>query len=497
MWAGKMKVLFDTNVFITLETPGVVLQETFSDMVRIARELHYDIFYHPAQIEDLMRDKDDVRRAAQLSRIKQYSALESPPFVLDEDLKVLGWRQNNDHDKVDNLLLFALKRGAVSFLVTEDRDIHKKAHSSDLSDRVFFVEDFLAYLRNAKGSDCTPTIEYNQVECRYLYEIDVGNIFFDSLRRGYDRFNEWYRKCSEQDRQAWVIQSGNTIRALCVFKKECDERVTSSGEILYGKLLKLCTFKVADLGKKYGERLLFVAFNCAMESNLDYVYMQVREEGHGYLVSLLMDFGFKKLGKYNNDFTYVKDMRVGDRSGWDNRNDSVKYAIEHYPHVIDEGVKKYIVPIRPIYHDLLFPDKRIYCDLFQNDLSSEANAIKKAYLCQSPMKNLLPGDLLFFYRTSDAKSVYCVGVVEGVRRFSDANELISFVSKRTVYTHEDMRAFISKGEVLAILFRLIRYLKIPVRRKMLTEEGVGGQIQTIRAMPEHVYQQLFKKEVGV
>ena len=157
-----------------------------------------------------------------------------------------------------------------------------------------------------------------------------------------------------------------------------------------------------------------------------------------------------------NDFTYVKDMRVGDKLAWDNRNDCVKYAIVHYPHVIDEGVKKYIVPIRPYYHDLLFPDKRFYHDLFQNDLSSEANAIKKAYLCQSPMKNLLPGDLLFFYQTTDAKSVYCVGVVEEVRRFSDADELISFVSKRTVYTHEDMRFFISKGEVLAILFRLIR-----------------------------------------
>ena len=150
-----------------------------------------------------------------------------------------------------------------------------------------------------------------------------------------------------------------------------------------------------------------------------------------------------------------------------------------------------------MYHDLLFPDKRFYCDLFQNDLSSEANAIKKAYLCKSPMKNLLPGDLLFFYRTNDAKSIFCVGVIEVVRRFSDAEELISFVSKRTVYTHEDMRTFINEGGVLAILFRLIRYLKIPVKRTMLTEKGIEGQIQTIRAMPEHVYQQLFQKDVGI
>ena len=493
-----MRVLFDTNIFITLETPGVVLPETLSDMVRITRELHYDICYHPAQIEDLNRDKNDARRTAHLSRIKQYPVLDNPPIATDADLNALGWKQSNEHDRVDNLLLFSLKRGAVSFLVTEDRGVHRKASSTGLLDRVFFVEDFVAYLRNAKGGVGTsPFVAYDQVKCKYLYEIDIENVFFDSLRQGYNGFNNWYRKCSEQGRQAWIIQTGDAISALCVFKEEHDERVTSSNEILRGKVLKLCTFKVADLGKKYGERLLFVAFNHAIENGSDYVYMQVREEEHGYLVSLLVDFGFKKFGKYNNDVTYVKDMRVGDKTGCVDRNDYVKYAIAYYPHVVDEGVKKYIVPIRPIYHDLLFPDKRLYCDLFQNDLSSEANAIKKAYLCKSPIKNLLPGDLLFFYRSYDAKSICCVGVAEMIRRFSDADELISFVSKRTVYTHKDMRTFVSEGEVLAILFRLIRYLKVPVRRNVLTERGVKGQIQTIRVMSESVYQQLFQKDVGI
>ena len=85
-----MKVLFDTNIFITLETPGVVLPETLSDMVRFARELHYDIFYHSAQIEDLKRDKNDARRTAQLSRLKQYPALDNPPSISDTELKSLG-----------------------------------------------------------------------------------------------------------------------------------------------------------------------------------------------------------------------------------------------------------------------------------------------------------------------------------------------------------------------------------------------------------------------
>ena len=225
--------------------------------------------------------------------------------------------------------------------------------------------------------------------------------------------------------------------------------------------------------------------------------MQVREEDHGYLISLLTDFGFGKFGEYNDDATYVKDMRIGVRKGSVDRNDYVKYAIAHYPHVVDEGVKKYIVPIRPFYHDLLFPDKRPYRDLFQDDLSSEANAIKKAYLCKSPIKDIRPGDLLFFYRSKDEQRICCVGIAEKIRRFSDADDLIGFVSKRTVYTHDEMRKFTSRGEVLAILFRLIRYLNSPVERKALTDRGVMGQIQTIREMPERVYRELFKKDVGI
>ena len=493
-----MKVLFDTNIFITLETPGVVLPDTLSDMVRIAHELHYDIYYHPAQIEDLNRDRNNERREAQLSRLKQYVPLQNPPVPSDKDLLSLGWKQSNGHDRVDNLLLFSVKRCAVAFLVTEDRGIHKNAVKAGLSDKVFFIEDFLAFLRNAKRvGDAAFSDSYVAIEKKFLYEIDVEDIFFDSLRLGYPDFNNWYNRKAAEDRQAWVILSNNSIRALCVFKEEHDEVVTSDDEVLHGKSLKLCTFKVAELGKKFGERLLFVAFNFAIENEIDYVYIQVQEAAHGYLISLLTDFGFTKIGEYHNDATYVKDMRVGVRRGSIDRNDYVKYAITHYPHVIDDGVKKYIVPIRPTYHDLLFPDKKPYYDLFQSDLSSESNAIKKAYLCKSPIKDIRPGDLLFFYRSKDEQRICCVGVAEKIRRFSDANDLIGFVSKRTVYTHDEMRKFTSRGEVLAILFRLIRYLKSPVEKKTLADRGVKGQIQTIREMPESVYRELFKKDVGI
>ena len=64
-------------------------------------------------------------------------------------------------------------------------------------------------------------------------------------------------------------------------------------------------------------------------------------------------------------------------------------------------------------------------------------------------------------------------------------------------THDEMRKFISKGEVLAILFRLIRYLGKPVERTVLINNSIKGQIQTIREMSESAYRQLFKRDLGL
>ena len=133
-----MTVLFDTNVIVELEGPYKALSSTIADMVRTAHEVNCDIVVHPAQIDDLNRDADFNRRTIQLSRIKQYPMLDNPPAPTEFDLMSLGWSQNNDHDRIDNLLLFAVKRSAVRFLVTEDRRMHSKARKAKINERVFF-----------------------------------------------------------------------------------------------------------------------------------------------------------------------------------------------------------------------------------------------------------------------------------------------------------------------------------------------------------------------
>ncbi len=489
-----MDILFDSNVILELEGPDKVLPESIADMVRMAQELGYRIYTHPCQVEDLGRDRDEKRKRIQLSKLRQYPVLVNPPTPNKFELMENGWGENNDNDRCDNLLLFAVKRSAVRFLITEDRRMHAKARRAKIGEQVFFVEEFLSLLKQQQAQKLLIT-NCVSIQNKYLYQINLQDEFFDSLRANYggDKFDAWYKRCAEEKRQAWVVEDKGRIRALCVFKEEHDEIVTDANERLLGKSLKLCTFKVADRGKKLGERLLFVAFRAAQEHAFDYVYVQVRELGQSCLLDLLQEYGFVRLGEYHNDVTYVKDMRGGIAHTSLCADERLEFDILHYPHFLsDASVKKYIVPIKPEFHDRLFPDLNSRPTLFDAafGLDSEANAIKKAYICRSPIKTLQPSDLLMFYCSHGDKRVRCIGIVEATKRSANAEEIMSFVSKRTVYSFEEIASLIKGGETIAILFRVVRYLTKAISADELKSAKVPWPIQTICNVSEAMFERL-------
>jgi chromosome segregation ATPase len=60
-------------------------------------------------------------------------------------------------DEVDNVLLYAVQRECVAFLVTEDRGMHKKAVRCGVADRVYGLEEALdKHERNPKAAFVTP-----------------------------------------------------------------------------------------------------------------------------------------------------------------------------------------------------------------------------------------------------------------------------------------------------------------------------------------------------
>lgn len=487
-----MNILLDTNIIIPLEDTGRILDVSFAELRKLAAEQQHCLYIHPLQIDDINRDKNKERKNIVLSRLKQYSKIENPPVLSEEERKRLGLKESNDNDKVDNNILFALYRGAVNVLVTNDEGIHKKASNVGIQNKVYRLEQMLHFLKRYSNKPIEHT--YTGVQERYLYELDKTQSFFNSLRQSYNGFDNWYQKSAEEQRKCWCIEDNyKNVVAISIYKREQDAQLTDNGEKVIGSILKLCTFKVdsSARGKKLGERLLFIAFDYCVKNDIDWVYLHTYGEEQKTLVGLCEEYGFYYLGKYKNDDVYIKPMKLKQTD-----LGSLESLIRYYPFFQDnDSVQKFIIPIQPKYHEDLFPDfSRMKGSLFESDqnlYSSQGNTIKKAYLCHSNTKSLKKGDIVLFYRSSDRKSIQCMGIVEDAFTSDNVEEVFPKIAKRTVYTHSDLEKILSQ-ETLTILFRFIP-LDYEISWSEIQSVGIKGNIQSIRKISNEQYTALNEK----
>lgn len=488
-----MLLLIDTNILIPLEDTAKELPQEFADFRRICSDLGYQIFIHPEQASDINRDKNQTRREIVLSRIRQYPQIPNPPTVSDAELQANGWNQNKDNDRVDNLLLQALNRGAVHFLITNDAGIHKKAKKINCHESVFRFEQILSFLKGKlKPESQVPS----GLKERFLYEFDVNMPFFDSLRNGYQGFNKWYLKCAKSQRKAWCISQTECTepQAMCIYKEEENVSIVDNGDILPGKILKLSTLKVSEevRGRKLGERLLFAAFKYADEHKINWVYLHTYGKEHELLVGLCEEYGFVYAGEYGKDQVYLKQMTPQEDAG--SSQTPLEFSVKYYPHFMqNESVNKYLIPIKSDYHNQLFADiSDITNSFFADDPSmykAPANTIKKVYLCHAKIKKIKAGDVLLFYRTGDRKSIEAIGIVEKTLRTQDFNTLSKIVAKRTVFNDSEIHKMLEK-EVLVLLFRLQKYIQ-PISGTLLEKVGLKGPYQSIRVVDQKVYNEVF------
>lgn len=487
-----MNVLIDTNILIPLEDTSRTLDPSLAEMRRMSEQNGHVLFVHRDQADDIRRDKDEQRRDIVLSRLQQYQTIPSPPPLSSEELHQYGWRQTSDNDRIDNLLLHALCRGAIHFLVTNDKDIHKKARQAQVQEQVHRLDQFLVFLKSQTSAEHPPPFGIQE---RFLHEFDVNQPFFNSLRDGYDGFNQWYLSVAADHRKAWCVHVNGKVHAICIYKQEEHPSIVDRGAPLSGYALKLCTFKVGEgvRGRKLGERLLFSAFKYAVEHDIPYVYLHTYGKEHEMLVSLCQDYGFELAGKYQGrDDVYIKSMAAPHSVPHD--MGPLTYAMRFYPHYLDaEEIGKFIIPIKPEYHNDLFADTSDNArGLFAHDpsqYSPQSNTIKKAYICHANTTQIKPGDLLLFFRTHDRKSAECIGVVEQTYRGQDIGKILPLVSKRTVYSRAEIEEWLQRN-TLVILFRFTRSFP-PVSKKVLEQAGIQGAIQSIRKITHEQYLQCF------
>jgi predicted nucleic acid-binding protein/GNAT superfamily N-acetyltransferase len=480
-----LRILIDTNIVIPLEDSTKVLEESLSKLVRLASENGHQLLAHPSSYDDIGRDPDLRRRKISLSRLRKYSTLQHPPKLNTTELSQLGLLQRDDNDRVDNEILYALYRDAANILVTEDRELHKKAFRIGISDRVHYIQQATSFLEHlhARVGVVLPSIE--EVP---LHQIDLKNSFFDSLRSDYE-FDRWYQRKAREGRTAWVYRDpeGNP-GAIAIFKEERDPIVTNDNRALPRRTLKLCTFKVAEQerGRKLGELLLKAAFRYATNNRLEHIYITMRPGKQDFLEDLCADFGFTLFGEYKNDHVFVKQHPIHPP---DVALPPLEYHRLFYPHILsNRGVGKYIVPIRPEFHKVLFPEIQSQPSLFGP--SSAGHVIKQAYLCHARISGIRPGDILLFYRSQDIQAITSIGVVESVHEYQDHDKILQLVSKRTVYSYDDIVKMAEK-KTKVILFRLATHLQDVIPSNWLSKQGVvNGQIQTIRKISDEAFRKV-------
>jgi hypothetical protein len=482
----RLRLLLDTNILIPLHDSMLVLAPSLASLVRLAGVGGHQLLYHPASKADIDRDKDVQRRERTLARIQQFTELEGVPT------SPRNTPLTTANDACDNDILHAIECSAVHALVTEDKEIHAKARQAGIGDRVYNIqtaEDWLSRLHEPAEVHL-PNIEDVPM---YGLTSQLNTPLFDSLRSSYDTpdrsFNKWFHDKAQTGRKAWIARTDTgEIEALCIYAMQTNEIINNTKESLHGLSLKLCTFKVGEKirGRKIGELFLKAAFRFATDNRCENIFVHTSDD-QIYLLELLGDFGFRQRGKYGSDIMLVKAHPSSPPA---EMVPALEYAKLYFPHYRkDASVQKFLVPIQPQYHRILFPDLTLQRQLFSGN-SIAGNAIKQAYLCKAPTNQVKGGDIILFYRTGDEKAITTLGIVERYEVHADATNIMQIVRRRTVYSQRDIETM-AKTPTKVMLFRLTHHFTKSIPFSALTQHGVvSGPIQSITKISDDSFSKI-------
>ena len=370
-------------------------------------------------------------------------------------------------------MLYAVARNCVSYFVTNDKHLLKKAELINIKDRVLSIDEAIEkFKQEEKVVIETPVF----IKKEFLYNMNLNDDFFTTLRFDYKGFDKWFIKKQRNGEMAYVTKTrDNKITSFLMLKEEDENEDYSGFEKPFSpaKRIKVSTFKVADTGKKIGECFIKIMVNEAIQKNVDEIYVTTFEKQES-LIYLLKQYGFE-LFTYKNttksddteekEAIYVKNMK--DKS--------------QYPYVQLKDQRIFIFPVIPKYHKLLFEDAEREYQISIDDTqgkNTSANAIKKAFISNANRKKIKSGDIILFYASHDKKAITTLGIVETTwNEFESQEEIFNIVRKRTAYDEEELKQ-VARLDSLVIMFKHYITFKNPITYEFLYNNGiVNGYIQ--------------------
>lgn len=469
---AEMSFLIDSNVVIAAEPfNGQLedLQPVVSSFMRLASEHGHKVYVHPATLDDLRETTDPKHRAQNVAAYTKYPALGELP-VPQHVLDVFPSPRSSNDDR-DARILAALDAGAVHFLVTNDQKLRKRAIRLGHEPAVLRPTEAAQQLEAWHPAAPPPPPSVEEIK---TYELDAAQSIFDSLRADYHPgFDIWIGKVKKESaaRRAWIVRAEDgRYEALAIVKMR-DEHPATPGRVA----IKLSTFKVDDLaaGRRLGELLLKAVLRWAHDEpgRPSEMFVEVNAT-KDRLHDFLSDFGFRMVTtKHGNPDEQVWMKTLDPIPG------VVTGGLEHHiaygPPAVRAGQPIFVIPIIPTWYEDLFPDAEVLgpsgampLDWTDPDPKAHGNAIRKAYLCRSPTRQIPPGSTLLFYRSQGSVrgdgAIVAVGVAEQSQRSGDPLETIGLSFKRTVYSEADVADLHKDGkDVLTILFRHDRFVVPP------------------------------------
>lgn len=440
-----MNVLLDTNIIIYREKDKI-LNPSVMNLYKWMDKLKLEKFIHPLTIEEICKNKNEERDVI-LTKLDSYSTIESLINPDENFLFKVDKLTCNNHDVIDNKLLYYVYIGRMDYFITEDKKIIQKGNLLGLSDKVFNISGFIKKCTMENPS--MQIYDHLSVKREKMGDCNLNDHFFDSLRNDYSSFNSWFQKKSESDCYICEDEHRN-IQGFLFLKIELEDENYSNitPTFLPKKRLKIGTFKVVSTGYRLGERFIKIVFDNALINHVDEIYVTLFEKRTELfaLKTLFSKWGFMEFGVKQTDngqeIVLVKKLKEYNQS---------LSIIQNYPNLKND-CKKYILPIEPRYHTELFPDAQLVTEknTYFIDQKAYRYALQKVYISfSSKALEAKPGDRFIIYRNGENgtikryKSVLTgIGIVCSIKsNFNNLEEFLNECKNRTVFKKEELEEF--------------------------------------------------------
>lgn len=472
-----VRTLLDTNIIIHRENTKVTNQ-SIGLLYYWLDKLHYEKMIHPYSVRELRKYGDVQMQKLYDVKLSSYVEMKTIAPQSDEFRKKLKELPRSENDEIDNQLLCEVYCNRADLLITEDRQMRKKAIALGISDRVFSINAFI----EKATSENPDLINYKHlsVKKQYIGDIDVSNVFFDSLRDSYQEFDTWFAKKSNEEAYICYSDQKMILGFLYLKTEDVDSDYHDITPVFSPrKRLKIGTFKIDSTGFRLGERFIKIIFDNAIERNVDEIYVTLFEN-RAELVALkdllerwgFCDYGFKE-SNGKKEKVLVKRMKT---------YDSALSIKQNFPN-INYNVAKRILPIFPQYHTNLLPDSQLKTENEVDFIGDVAHryALQKVYVTWAMKSEVKVGDIVLFYRTGEegrkgyTSVLTTVAVIdEFVEDFKDKKQFMDYCENRSVFSKEELNLFWKnhRHNLCVVKFIYIKSLNSRLNLSYLWEKGI-------------------------